>query len=136
MTKEVLQKELEKVLKNKKLLFTRLRTPNYGYRGVRYPADYVLWLPNMTALIECKQRKKLPIAPSDIRQLPFMREWEECENTPQAYYFVLTATEEGYCLFTHKEAVEAGKVHKGLKLEQAFAFGTTLYDILSILLEV
>lgn len=119
MTKETLQKDLDKVLKKEKILFTRLRTPGYRYRGVRYPADFVVWGTKETYLIECKQRKKLPLAPSDIRQLPFMEQWVEAENTPRAVYLLLTATEEGYCLFTHTQAVEASETHRGLRLEQA-----------------
>lgn len=135
MTKETLQKDLEKVLKKEKLLFTRLRTPNYKFRGVRYPADFVLWFPNATFLIECKQRKKLPLAPSDIRQLPFMQEWVAQGNAPRAVYLVLTATEEGYCVFSCQSAVNAAKIHKGLKLEQALYHEKDLKDLVQRLKE-
>lgn len=134
MTKEVLQKNLEKALKKRNLLFTRLRTPNYGYRGVRYPADYILWLPNSTILLECKQRKALPIAPSDIRQLPFMQEWADLQYNPKAYYLILTATEEGYCLFSCFQVASSAKAHKGLRLEQSIVTSTQLDDIINSLL--
>lgn len=135
MTKETLQKDLEKVLKSHKLLYTRLRTPNYGRRGVRYPADYVFWFPNCTMLIECKQRKKLPLAPSDIRQLPFMEEWSISDNTPRAFYGILTATEQGYCLFSYVQAVEAKQRHKGLTQSQALCSANTLYEFIEEILK-
>lgn len=134
--KEVLQKDFERVLKAKEALFTRLRTPNYGFKGVRYPADYVLWLPNITALVECKQRKALPIAPSDIRQLPFMQEWENCSYMPKACYYLLTSTEEGYCLFLASTVVSSAQEHRGLRLQQAFIHTDTLSEMVDKILSI
>lgn len=130
MIKEQLQKQLEKALDKKGVLFTRLRTPNYRYRGVRYPADYVIWGESATWLIECKQRAKLPLAPSDIRQLKFMQEWDACAYSPKAIYIILTWTEEGYCVFLSTQAVVSAKRHKGLRKESALYYAENLSDLL------
>lgn len=130
ITKEVLQKSLEGVLKKKGLHFTRLRTPANRFRGVRYPADYVLWLAGHTCLVECKQRQKFPIAPSDIRQLPFMKEWCSLSYMPDANYLLLTATEEGYGIFTAGVVVSHAEKHKGLTEKYAFIFEDSLDKVI------
>lgn len=119
-SKETLQKDLEKAMKSCGKLFTRLRTPRYGYRGVRYPGDYILWLENSTVLVECKERADLPLAPSDIRQLKFMRDWVDSGYNQKALYLILVRTPaDGCCLFTHAQAVAASNIHKGLRESQA-----------------
>lgn len=134
MKNQTLEADLVKVLKKNGVIYTRLRTPGYGYRGVRYPADFVLWLPNGTFLIECKQRKELPIRPSDIRQLPFIKEWVQSENKPKAGYLVLTSTEEdGYCLFTCESIASAAEAHKGLKKADSCICTDILFGILEYL---
>lgn len=136
MANETLQKDLTSVCKKMGIFYTRLRTPSYGYKGVRYPADFILWLPNETFLVECKQRKKLPLAPSDIRQLKYMKEWEELDYIPRARYLVLTATEEGYSVFTHEQAVEASVIHKGLRVVDAVFNEPTLFNLIEKLKEI
>lgn len=131
--KEVLQADLEKWLKENKVLYTRLRTPNYGYRGVRYPADFVLWLEKTTVLVECKQRKSLPLLPSDIRQLPFMKEWGLSSYIPKAMFVVMTSTEEGYCLFTYTKILEKSIQHKGLRIEDSYMYGEDLSSLMEAL---
>lgn len=130
MTKETLQKDLEKALDKMHILYTRLRTPGYGRRGIRYPGDYVVWFPNRTFLIECKQTKKLPFAPSHIRQMPFMEQWAENEVCPSAFYGVLTSTEDGYCIFSHIRAVRSKEAHKGLTKDRATYFAENLQDLI------
>lgn len=134
--KETLQAELEKCAKRKKLSITRLRTPNYGYRGVRYPADFVLWLENATILLECKQRKKLPLTPSDIRQMPFMQAWEELDYVPAARYMILVKTDTEYAVFTSSQAVKAAETHKGLRKEDAVLCRENIAGIVFGLCEV
>lgn len=134
MTKEVLQKNLEKELKRKNIFFTRLRTPNTRYRGVRYPADFVVWGERAVYLIECKQRKNLPIRPSDIRQLPFMVSWSNLAYSPKALYLVLTSTEEGLSIFTYKEVVSHSESHKGLKIEDSIIHTESMKELVEKLL--
>lgn len=135
MAEETLQKDLERQLKKDRLQFTRLRTPGYGFRGVRYPGDFVLWFPNTTYLVECKERKKLPLAPSDIRQLPFMQSWESAENCPNARYIILVSADDKYYIFTSKDAVTAGEVHKGLRETQSICTADNLKEIIKYLKE-
>lgn len=134
---ETLQKDLEKAMKKFGRLFTRLRTPSFGHRGVRYPGDYILWLRTKTVLVECKERKKLPLAPSDIRQLKFMKDWRASGYQPSAYYLILVRTEDGRCrLFTYGQAVEASDVHRGLRESQAILVSDNLYDLIFSLEEL
>lgn len=130
---ETLQKDLEKELKKRRIFFTRLRTPRYGYRGVRYPGDFVLWLKSGAWLIECKQRASLPLRPSDIRQLPFMKQWYEDSAArgyiPKAGYGILVSSENSYYFFNSLQAVQASYTHKGLTKEQA-VFSGSLSEII------
>lgn len=130
---ETLQKDLEKVLKKKHIFYIRLRTPNYHYRGVRYPADYVVFLEDNAYLIECKQRGSLPLRPSDIRQLPFMKQWHNDVEIrgylPRSRFIILSAVGEEYFVFTSEQAVQASEIHKGLTKEQAVISSDSLLDI-------
>lgn len=130
MTKETLQADFTKALNSESVLYTRLRTPMNRYRGVRYPADFVVWGESETWLVECKQRSGLPLAPSDIRQLPFMKDWYDKDYLPKARYVILVGTDKGYFIFDSKQAVEAAKIHKGLKEEQALWSADTLKGLI------
>lgn len=136
MTKEVLQKDLVDCFKRRGMLYTRLRTPGNRCRGVRYPADFVLWGEYATWLIECKQRKDLPLEPSDIRQMPFMKEWVECAYIPTAKYCILVYSPEGYSLFTYRQAVSAHRAHKGLTKSMAVYTTQTLNELLDKMEEI
>ena len=134
---QTLEAEFAKQLKKDGYLYTRLRTPNYGFRGVRYPADFVVWMENGTFLIECKERKSLPLAPSDIRQMPFMEEWSESKYIPSAYYWILvkSAESEKYYIFTSYQAVKAKKDRKSLKEEDALFSSEEMSEIVNYMEE-
>lgn len=129
MKNQTLEDEFKKELKKQRTIFTRLRTPNYRYSGVRYPADFVIWGEGATYLVECKQRKELPLAPSAIRQLPFMEEWEEAPYRPLAEYLILTEVGGHYYLFKSSQAVEGKKSRKSLKVEDAIFSSDNISNI-------
>lgn len=133
--KQTLESDFSKQLKKDRYLYTRLRTPNYGFRGVRYPADFVVWFFNTTYLIECKERKSLPLAPSDIRQMPFMKEWVENWYIPNARYRLLVKSEEDgkYYIFSAEQAVEAKEKRKSLKEEDALFSSKNMKEIIEIM---
>lgn len=135
--KQELESEFSKTLKKGKYLYTRLRTPNYGFRGVRYPADFVVWFKNGTILVECKERKSLPIAPSDIRQMPFMQEWVGAKYTPAAQYVLLVNSEldSKYYLFSAAQAVHAKERRKSLKESEALFSSEKMQDIINYMEE-
>lgn len=129
MKNQTLEDELKKELKKQRIMFTRLRTPNYRFNGVRYPADFIIWGEQATYLIECKQRRDFPLAPSAIRQLPFMEEWEEAPYRPLAEYMILAEINEHYYLFTTNQAVEGKKSRKSLKPENAVFHSSDIAEI-------
>lgn len=137
MTKQTLESEFSKQLKKKEYLYTRLRTPNYGFRGVRYPADFVVWLSNSTVLVECKERKSLPLAPSNIRQLPFMEEWISKGYIPTAHYLLLIKSEEEgkYYIFSAAQAVKAKEIRKSLKADEALFSSEKMSEIITFMVE-
>lgn len=134
---QTLEAEFSKQLKKDGYLYTRLRTPNYGFRGVRYPADFVVWMENGTFLIECKERKSLPLAPSDIRQMPFMKEWLKAGYIPEAHYEILVKNEEGgkYYIFSAAQAVAAKERRRSLKEEDALFSSEKMPEIIKFIAE-
>lgn len=135
--KQVLETDFSKTLKRKGILFTRLRTPGYGFRGVKYPGDFVVWCRNYTLLVECKERKELPIAPSNIRQLSSMEEWESKSYTPKARYCILVSDKSTgrYFVFMSSQAVKAKKVRKSLKADDAVFSATSIQNIVDLMIE-
>lgn len=134
---QTLEAEFAKQLKKDEYLYTRLRTPNYGFRGVRYPADFVVWMENGTFLIECKERQSLPLAPSDIRQMPFMVEWQSKRPLPQADYWLLVKNNEDgkYYIFSSFKAVKAKENRKSLREEDALFFSEKMSEIVNYMKE-
>lgn len=135
--KQTLESKFSTGLKKAEILYTRLRTPNYGFRGVRYPADFVVWFPSGTALVECKQRKSLPIAPSDIRQMPFIEGWHKAWYVPHANYYILVKSEEEgrYYVFSSETALKSKNSHKSMKKEEALISSDKISDIVSLMME-
>lgn len=134
---QTLESEFAKQLKKDECLYTRLRTPNYGFRGVRYPADFVVWLENGTLLVECKERKSLPLAPSDIRQMRFMVEWQSKDPLPKANYWLLVKNNEDgrYYIFSSYQAVKAKENRKSLREEDALFFSEKMSEIVNYMKE-
>ena len=130
--KEQLESDFSKELKKQKVLYTRLRTPNYGFKGVRYPADFIVWAAKTTALVECKERRSLPLAPSAIRQIPFMEEWNKSLYSPLAEYYILVrATEKDMCyLFSSEQAVHARENRKSLREGDELYSSSSLRDVI------